>query len=41
VLVGRLRAGIEYNHHIEGDGAEIFAAACRLVTKESSPSAKF
>jgi bifunctional non-homologous end joining protein LigD len=30
VLVGRLRAGIEYNDHIEGNGAEIFAAACRL-----------
>jgi bifunctional non-homologous end joining protein LigD len=30
VLVGRLRAGIEYNDHIEGNGAEIFAAARRL-----------
>jgi bifunctional non-homologous end joining protein LigD len=30
VLVGRLRAGIEYNDHIEGDGAAIFDHACKL-----------
>lgn len=29
-LLAKLKGGIEYNDHLEGDGAEIFAAACRL-----------
>jgi ATP-dependent DNA ligase len=29
-LVDRLKGGIEYNEHLEGDGPEIFAHACRL-----------
>jgi bifunctional non-homologous end joining protein LigD len=29
-LVSKVRDGIEYNDHLEGDGAEIFRHACRL-----------
>jgi ATP-dependent DNA ligase len=29
-LVARLKGGIEFNEHLEGDGAEIFEHACRL-----------
>jgi len=29
-LLGRRRSGIVYNEHLEGDGASIFAHACRL-----------
>ena len=27
-LLTKLKGGVEYNDHIEGDGAGIFAAAC-------------
>lgn len=29
-LLAKGKIGIEYNQHLEGDGADIFAAACRL-----------
>jgi ATP dependent DNA ligase domain len=29
-VIAKVRDGIEFNEHIEGDGTEIFSAACKL-----------
>ena len=37
-LLKPIKGGIELNEYLEGDGADIFRAACHLVTKASSPN---
>jgi ATP-dependent DNA ligase len=40
LVIAKVRDGIEFAEHIEGDGADIFRAPASLVMRASSPSGK-